>query len=299
MSGGLWRLSAEGAAGRLRAAYDRLAAAEETAEAAAALSLSLTDRGADRAVLEALFPTAPDAGAFLRAAGLERAALDHLHIAPLPDEDWVALSLAGLKPVTAGRFLLYGAHDAAEVQSAPSGAIPILIEANQAFGTGHHGTTRGCLLAFDALLAAGADFNTVLDLGCGSGALAIAAAKALPDARVMASDNDPLAVAVTQENLAANSVSGAETIVAEGLDHPGLASRAPYDLIFANILAGPLIVLAPAIADALAPGGRVILSGLLTEQRGAVLAAYEAAGLSLESEGALDGWSALVARRGE
>src|SRR5690606_18433115 len=213
------------------------------------------------------------------------------HVAPLAEEDWVALSLAGLPSVEAGRFFVHGAH-----HTPSAGAVAILIEANQAFGTGHHGTTKGCLLAFDALLDRGETFANVLDLGCGSGVLAIAAAKTT-SARVTASDNDPVAVDVAQENFAANGVAEIEAVVAEGLDSPALAARAPFDLIFANILAGPLIVLAPAVAAALGPGGRVILSGLLVEQRDSVLAAYRAAGLALESEGALDGWSTLVVRR--
>ncbi len=287
MTGTLWRLAAAGPLASLRTAYEVLASDEELD----AVSLSLFEQGADGGSLEALFVAAPDADAFLRGGGLDPASLDDIHVAPLPDENWVALSLQGLKPVTAGRFYVYGSHDE------PSGQVPILIEANQAFGTGHHGTTRGCLLAFDALLTAGEEFANVLDLGCGAGTLAIAAAMTT-EAAVAASDNDPLAIDVTDDNLAANAVTVVETVVAEGLDDARLFTRAPFDLIFANILAGPLVDLAPGIAAALAPGGRVILSGLLSEQRDMVLTAYTAAGLMLESERELDGWSTLVARRG-
>jgi ribosomal protein L11 methyltransferase len=286
MSGALWRLVANGKMDVLRPAYDVLSDLEEPL----ALTVSLFERGPGLAALEALFDSAPDADAFLRAAGIEAAALDHVHVAPLPDEDWVAMSLKGLKPVTAGRFFVHGSHDA------PQGDTPILIEANQAFGTGHHGTTRGCLLAFDALLGGGTHFTNVLDLGCGAGTLAIAAAKTTT-AAVTASDNDPLAIEVTRENLAVNGVGVVEAIVAEGLDHPDLVRRAPYDLVFANILAGPLVILAPSIARSLQTGGRVILSGLLEEQRNMVASAYETERLELESEAVLDGWSTLVMLR--
>lgn len=286
MTGTLWRLAAEGDATTLRAGYDRLSAREDQP----ALALSLFERGPDRAMLEALFDRAPDADAWLRTGGVDPAALQDVHVAPLPNEDWVALSLKGLPPVAAGRFFVHGSHDA------PAGAVPILIEANLAFGTGHHGTTRGCLLAFDALLTGGETFHNVLDLGCGAGTLAIAAAKTTR-ATVTASDNDPVAIQVTLENMAANDAPHITTIVAEGLDDPRLTGAAPYDLVFANILAGPLIALSGNIAGVLTSGGRVILAGLLAEQRDAVMNAYEQAGLSLESEDQLDGWSVLVMRR--
>lgn len=282
----LWRLAAEGPADPLRAAYERLSALEESP----ALALSLFERGPGRAMLEALFDRVPDAEAFLRAGGLEPASLQDLHVAPLPNEDWVAMSLKGLKPVTAGRFYVHGSHDA------PAGEVPILIEANLAFGTGHHGTTRGCLMAFDALLTAGQTFRNILDLGCGAGTLAVAAAKTT-DAAVIASDNDPVAIDVTVENMAANRTPGITAIVAEGMDDPRLAAAAPFDLIFANILAAPLVLLSGDVAGSLAASGRVILSGLLTTQRDPVVHAYEQAGLTLESEGELDGWSTLVMRR--
>ena len=286
MTGTLWRLAAEGQAADLRAASEALT----DMESSTALAVSVFEHGPGRALLEALFDHAPDAGSFLRSAGLDPASLYDVHVGPLPNEDWVALSLRGLKPVTAGRFYVHGSHDA------PAGEVPILIEANLAFGTGHHGTTRGCLAAFDTLLAAGETFRNVLDLGCGAGTLAIAAARTTA-AEVTASDNDPVAIDVTLENMEANAAPAIRTVVAEGLKDARLAKAAPYDLIFANILAGPLVELSAGIADALARGGRVILSGLLVEQRDMVAEAYLAAGLTLESEMQIDGWSTIVMRR--
>lgn len=211
----------------------------------------------------------------------------------MPDEDWVRLSLQGLKPVEAGRFTLFGAHDRDAVAD---GQIGIEIEAGPAFGTGHHGTTRGCLMAFSDMLDAGEMPATVFDLGCGTAVLAIAAAKALPEAAILASDVDPEAVEESAENCRKNGTPGIDCFVADGLDHPKIAGRR-FDLIFANILAGPLIGLASGIAGALAPGGKVILSGLLTEQEAKVRQAYEAAGLTITRREPIEGWETLVAAK--
>lgn len=215
-------------------------------------------------------------------------------VSELPEIDWVAKVRRDLSPIVAGRFFLYGSHDADKV---PAGAISLLIEAAMAFGTGHHGTTKGCLLALDRLADAGVRAQNVADIGCGTAVLAMAAAKlwGLP---VLASDIDAVAVDVAKANVLANDLAGRVTCVeAAGFDHPALAAAAPFDLVFANILMGPLLDLAPAMAAHLAPGGRAILSGLLTEQADRVIAAYAAEGLHLEDRGDIDVWSTLVLRK--
>jgi ribosomal protein L11 methyltransferase len=205
-------------------------------------------------------------------------------------QDWVGASLAGLTPVRAGRVFLHGAHDRGR---APPNAIAIEIEAALAFGTGHHGTTQGCLLALDAVAKARRP-RRILDLGTGTGVLAIAAAKALRRP-VLASDIDPQAVGVARANVRANRVSSLVTVVqAAGLAGAQVREAAPYDLIFANILLGPLQRLAAPLARLTAPGGRVVLSGLLARQASAALAPYRLQHLYLEQRLVLDGWATLV-----
>lgn len=216
-------------------------------------------------------------------------------VSDLPEVDWVAHVRRELSPVDAGRFFVFGSHDADRV---PPGRVPLQIEATVAFGTGHHGTTLGCLLAFDRLLAAGWRPGRVVDIGCGTAVLAMAAAATLPQAQVIASDIDRVAVDVAQANVAINGLEGrVDCLEAAGLDHPRLSGAAPFDLIFANILKGPLIDLAPAIAGHLAPGGRAILSGLLAVQADAVTDPYVTAGLCLESRDDSGEWSTLVLQR--
>lgn len=210
----------------------------------------------------------------------------------LPDIDWVAKSLEGLKPVRAGRFLIHGRHDRHRVQP---GDLGIEIEAGLAFGTGHHGTTAGCLLAIDRL-AKQRPILRALDVGTGSGVLAIAIAKREKDARIVASDIDPVAVAVARDNMRANGAARITTAVGAGLDLPAIRRHAPYDLIVANILAGPLVMLAPAIRRSLASGGTVILSGLLADQQRRVIAAYRSVGLVLVGASVIDDWATLVLR---
>lgn len=216
-------------------------------------------------------------------------------LSELPEVDWVAHVRRELSPVDAGRFFVYGSHDADKV---PEGRVPLQIEATVAFGTGHHGTTLGCLLAFDRLLTEGWRPARVADIGCGTAVLAMAAAATLPGALVIASDIDRVAVDVAEANVAINGLEGrVECLEAAGLDHPRLRAAAPYDLIFANILKGPLIELAPGIAANLAPGGRAILSGLLVVQAEAVTEAYVAAGLRLESRNDIGEWSTLALQK--
>ncbi len=216
-------------------------------------------------------------------------------LSELPEIDWVAKVRRELSPVEAGRFFVYGSHDADKV---PPGCIALQIEATVAFGTGHHGTTLGCLRAFDRLFEAGFRPAKVADIGCGTAVLAMAAASVLPGALVIASDIDQVAVDVALANVAINRLQGrVACLEAAGFAHPALARNAPYDLVFANILKGPLIDLAPAMAAHTRAGGLVILSGLLVIQAEAVLAAYVAAGYTAQDREDLGEWSTLVLRR--
>ena len=213
-------------------------------------------------------------------------------LSELPEIDWVAHVRRELAPVEAGRFFVYGSHDADKV---PAGRVALQIEATVAFGTGHHGTTLGCLRAFDTLFAAGFRPAKVADIGCGTAVLALAAAAVLPDALVIASDIDQVAVDVAEANVAINGLDGrVECLEAAGFDHPRLTAEAPFELIFANILKGPLIELAPDMAAHAAPGGMVILSGLLVVQAEAVTEAYLAQGFALKAREDLGEWSTLV-----
>ena len=216
-------------------------------------------------------------------------------ISELPEIDWVAKVRRELSPVEAGRFFVYGSHDADRV---PEGRVALQIEATVAFGTGHHGTTLGCLRAFDRLVEAGFAPARVADIGCGTAVLAMAAAAVLPGALVLASDIDQVAVDVARANVAINDLAGrVECFEAAGFAHPNLAQSAPFDLIFANILKGPLIELAPGMAAHLAPGGLAILSGLLVVQAETITQAYTAAGHTLQAREDIGEWSTLVMRR--
>ncbi|MBN9580161.1 MAG: 50S ribosomal protein L11 methyltransferase [Afipia sp.] len=208
-------------------------------------------------------------------------------------KDWVKASLADLVPVSAGRYVVHGSHDRDRV---PPNKIGIEIEAALAFGTGHHGTTRGCLLLLDRVLKQRTP-RRVLDLGTGTGVLAIAAAKTLRR-RVLASDIDVRSVVVARENAIFNGAGDlVETIHATGFHAPQFAARGPFGLVLANILANPLRRLAPALAAHLAPAGFVILSGLLPHQADSVVAAYCGAGLKLVRRIEIDGWSSLLMQK--
>jgi ribosomal protein L11 methyltransferase len=246
-------------------------------------------------IVEIHFARAPDARAlrdFVYAIAGESAARA-LTFSSVSERDWIATSLAGLHPVPAGRFIVHGAHDRGRV--GPS-RIGIEIEAALAFGTGHHGTTRGCLLALDQIVRTHRP-HRVLDVGTGTGVLAIAAAKAL-HRHVMASDSDRAAVIVAQANARTNRVGSLINVVhAAGLTGRCLQSL-KFDLVLANILLGPLKSIAAPMTRILAPNARVVLSGLLTSQANAALSFYRARALTLERRIALDGWITLVLRRG-
>lgn len=214
-------------------------------------------------------------------------------VAALPDEDWVRQSLEGLPPVAAGRFFLHGSHDRHRRRA---GGISLEIDAGTAFGTGHHGTTEGCLMAFDQILKRRRP-HRIFDVGCGTGVLAIAAAKAC-GTKAVASDIDPEAVRVTRRNAGANGMGPAITaITAAGLKHRGILAKVPYDLIFANILARPLISLAQGLSRILAPGGVLILSGLTLDQCRWVRAAYRNRGLVPVSRIMRGSWATLLLTR--
>lgn len=218
----------------------------------------------------------------------------------LTEEDWVTLSQQGLEPNRAGRFFV---HTPAHRDSVPSGTIPLEIDAGRAFGTGQHETTTGCLMALDRLKQTGASFGNIVDVGTGTGLLAFAASKLWPAARIVASDIDPVSIEVTEENAGINRVplgrarGQVELAVAAGLQHGRLKARAPYDLIIANILAGPLIELAPSLSGALQAGGRLILAGLLDHQADKVASAYRRQGMMASVRVVRGDWPTLVMRK--
>ena len=236
------------------------------------------------------FPTTPEETDGLRAA-LE--AFPELKVTTevLADADWLAMALSGLPPVRAGRFFIYGLHDRGRT---PVNTVNLRIEAGAAFGTGHHGTTVGCLLAYDQLLKA-RKFRRVLDVGTGTGVLAIAAARTGSQTCV-GTDIDRISVRIAKENGKVNRVRG-RFVHAAGLSHSRVRGAAPYDLVFANILARPLVYLSRDIHDALRPGGVTILSGLLRTQERMVRAAYLSKGFRLERRIHRDAWATLVLRR--
>ena len=218
----------------------------------------------------------------------------------LADDDWVTLSQAGLPPVRAGRFHIHTSHD----DPHPDPAIRSLrIEASRAFGTGHHETTTGCLRTLDSLKASGRRFRNIADVGTGTGLLAFAAQHLWPTARIIASDIDPVSIDVTRDNARINDIALGRApgrialTVSNGLDAPALQRRAPYDLIVANILAGPLVALAPQIAAASTPGGKLILAGLMRDQRADVERAYTRAGFALSNALVENEWPCLLFTR--
>jgi len=212
-------------------------------------------------------------------------------VSEVPETDWVAHVKRELGPVSAGRFFVYGGHDA---QKVPAESVALRIEAAMAFGTGHHGTTLGCLTALDDMVSGGRVKKNIADIGCGTAVLAMAAARVWPNP-VLASDIDAVAVDVARANLAANGLADrVQVIEAAGFDHPDLAAAAPFDLVFANILKGPLVALAPDMARHISNGGHAILSGILNPQASDVVACYEGQGFKAVSRREFGDWTSLV-----
>jgi len=215
-------------------------------------------------------------------------------VSELPEVDWVAHVKRELAPVEAGRFFVYGSHDADQL---PADKIGLLIEAAMAFGTGHHGTTLGCLRALDRLAGGGFAGKNVADIGCGTAVLAMAAARIWPEP-VLAGDIDQVAVDVAKANVAANDLNGRVTCVeAAGFDAPALRDAAPFDLVFANILKGPLIGLAPDMGASIQPHGYAILSGILNPQADEVIAVYAQNGFNLVHREEIVDWTTLTLQR--
>ncbi len=272
-------------------------AAETAAEAIDAdialegATYSILEEDEDRGIWRIdAFPTTDEEAETLQARLADHPKLQ-VKVEVLADADWLAMSLSGLPPVRAGRFFVYGAHDQGRV---PSNAVNLKIDAGAAFGTGHHGTTVGCLVAFDELLKR-ERFERVLDVGCGTGVLAIAAART--GSRIaVGTDIDKPSVRIANENAKLNRAD-ASFVHASGLNDRRIRADGPYDLVFANILAPPLVALSQDIKEALRLGGVAILSGLLRTQERRVTAAYLSRGFHLERRIHRDAWSALVLRR--
>ena len=247
-------------------------------------------------LIHAYFEHSPDADELraVRALGLGEPRVEELG-----EADWVTMSQAGLQPIRAGRFYV---HTPMYSGTVPAGTVPFEVDASLAFGTGQHATTAGCLEALDKLEREGARFANIVDIGTGTGLLAFAALALWPEAKGIATDIDAVAVEVARDNAAINGVKlghrAGELLLAEadGMDSPLLAARAPFDLIIANILAGPLIELAPDFAAALAGGGTIVLAGLLDRQAEAVGAAYKKLGLTVRDRG-FGEWPVLVCER--
>ncbi len=267
------------------------------AEAIAASDLDLDavlltteeDEAADRWRLDAYFDGPPGPTRVAAVVALVPGAAAAT-VEPLPDEDWVTLSQAGLAPIREGRFVV---HTAAFPAAPPPGGRAFRIEASRAFGTGHHETTSGCLALLDRLASERRRFANVVDFGTGTGLLAFAARELWPDARVLATDIDPVAIDVTRENAVVNHVDDVTLEVAAGADGRATQARAPFDLIVANILAGPLSERARYFAKAATPGATILLAGLLTTQADAVAAAYAAEGARTVSRDVRGDWTIL------
>ncbi len=274
-----------------RADAEAAAAALEADPATEALTFSILEEDEDRDIWRIdAFPNAPDEQAAIDAV---LAGFPTLRVITevLADADWLAMALSGLPPVRAGRFFVYGAHDGG---LAPASTVNLRIEAGAAFGTGHHGTTVGCLFAYHELLKR-RRFTRVLDVGCGTGVLAIAAART-GSAIAVGTDIDGPSVRIANENAELNGAK-ARFVHASGLNHPEVRGDGPYDLAFANILAPPLVALSQDIKRALKPGGYAILSGLLRTQERRVFAAYQSKGFRLVRRIHRDAWATLVLRR--
>ena len=268
------------------------AALEELAPEPTGVGVFEIEDGADRWEVGGYFEAPPDAVALSLLSAAFGAA--EFAVSRLPETDWVAHVRRELSPVEAGRFFVFGSHDADKV---PEGRIALRIEAAMAFGTGHHGTTLGCLRALDRLLDQGIEARSVADIGCGTAVLAMAAARVW-EGEVFASDIDAVAVEVAEANIRANGLaSRVRTVEAAGFDHPDLSGAARFDLVFANILKGPLLALTEPMATAIEPGGHAILSGILLSQADEVTAHYASSGFNLIHREDIVDWSTLTLAR--
>lgn len=271
-----------------RAEAEAIDAADDLAIDAVLMTTEEVEDDRERWRLDAYMECEPDAATLAALAALVPSAATAPTVEQLGDEDWLTMSQAGLEPIREGRFVV---HTAAFPAEAPPGGRAFLIDAGRAFGTGHHETTSGCLAMLDRL--AGQRFANVIDIGTGTGLLAFAAAELWPDANVVATDIDPVAIDVTRDNAIANDIAGIALVVADGALADAITSQAPYDLILANVLAGPLVSMAPELAAIAAPDATIVLAGLLETQREQVVAAYNACGCTLAEVDRRSDWSVL------
>ena len=272
-----------------RAEAEAIDAADDLAIDAVLMTTEEVEDDRERWRLDAYMEHEPDAAmlATIRALVPSAAAMEPV-VTALTEQDWVALSQEGLEPIREGRFVV---HTSAHPSAAPDGGRALLIDAGQAFGTGHHATTSGCLAMLDGL--ADRSFGNVIDVGTGTGVLAFAAAFLWPEAAIVATDIDPSAIDVTAANAVANAVEGVVLLVADGALHDDITARGPYDLVIANILAGPLVSMAPELAAIAAPNAAIVLAGLLETQREKVVAAFKDCGCTLDAVDRRGDWSIL------
>jgi ribosomal protein L11 methyltransferase len=272
-----------------RAEAEAIDAADDLAIDAVLMTTEEVEDDVERWRLDAYMEDEPsDAMLAALRALVPSAAETPAEVTALSPQDWVAMSQEGLEPIREGRFVV---HTSAHPTAAPEGGRALLIDAGRAFGTGHHATTSGCLAMLDGL--ADRSFRNVIDVGTGTGVLAFAAAHLWPDAAITATDIDPAAVDVTRENAAANHVDGVELIVADGALNDAITARAPYDLVIANILAGPLVSMAPELAAIADANATILLAGLLETQRENVVAAFAACGATLDTQDRRGDWTIL------
>ena len=295
-----WKLVARAPKAAVQAALVAHGADEEWDPEIVLTGSEVAEDRPDEWVLEAYLAHRPGKAERAAVAALFAGGAPALKAEELPDTDWVAETQRLVAPIRAGRFHVRTPEHPAEMGA---GTIDLIVPASQAFGTGHHATTAGCLTMLDAMKRRGAVVRNFADIGTGTGLLAFAALELWPHARAVASDIDEVCEPVVVENALLNAVplgtapGELAMVIAEGMDHPLLAGRAPYDLLIANILAGPLIALAGDFADAVAPSGHVLLAGLLETQEPAVRAAYRTAGFRLAARVVNGDWSILWLRR--
>ena len=272
-----------------RAEAEAIDAADDLVIDAVLMTTEEVEDDVERWRLDAYMEHEPDAAtlAAIRALVPSAGAIPP-EVVALVEQDWVALSQEGLEPIREGRFVV---HTSAHPATAPAGGRALLIDAGRAFGTGHHATTSGCLKMLDGL--SDRRFANVIDVGTGTGVLAFAAAHLWPDAAIVATDIDSAAIEVTQANAAANAVEGVELIVADGALSDAITARAPYDLVIANILAGPLVSMAPELAAIADSAATIVLAGLLDTQRDKVVAAFAACGCTLDAADQRGDWTIL------